>query len=474
MACALICLLPSVGMLWASEAQTGETDLAEFPALIEDGTWNTDYMSELGGWFEDHFAYRDILVSANAVLRAQLLGDSVTDSVIVGRDGWLYYSETLDDYTGAGLLSDRAIDNIVFNLSIMQGYTQACGASFVVVIAPNKNSLYSEYMPYYYTEGGLRSLTLLEEAMEESGINFVSMYSVLSAQDEVLYYKKDTHWNTKGALIACTQLLSSLGNEDAAQELSLLTGTETQEFIGDLNTMLYLSSAKPETDYSFDDALEWTFVTGESTEDSEITTSGEGSGTLLMYRDSFANNMIPFLADVYETAYFTKMVPYDLTEVSESGAQAVIVERAERHLADLGTDAPIMPAPGVTLGISGDFREDSGVSDDGSVINIGTDGDYVEVSGILPEAYCDRDSAMYIGLEKEDGTVSWYVPFHLSSDSSDYGYEAHFYAATFEGTQRVYLAVSDADGTQCIAGMDADGADGFTGSDVYSDESGVL
>ena len=92
-------LIPFAGMSVAATNETTENkELVEFPELRTDGTWNPHFLGDLGVYFEEHFAFRQELVAANALLRGRLLGVSASDQVLVGKDGWLYYTGTLDDY----------------------------------------------------------------------------------------------------------------------------------------------------------------------------------------------------------------------------------------------------------------------------------------------------------------------------------------------------------------------------------------
>ena len=45
---------------------------------------------------------------------------SYCSGVIQGKDGWLYYKDSLDDYLGQDLLSDRSLFNIAHMLSMTQ------------------------------------------------------------------------------------------------------------------------------------------------------------------------------------------------------------------------------------------------------------------------------------------------------------------------------------------------------------------
>ena len=100
--------IPFVGMLWAStESTTENRTLAPLPSLVEEGSPNVTILSDLGAYFEDHYAYRNELVTANALIRTPLLS-SPTDQVVIGTDGWLYYGGTLNDYLSTGTGSVRA------------------------------------------------------------------------------------------------------------------------------------------------------------------------------------------------------------------------------------------------------------------------------------------------------------------------------------------------------------------------------
>ena len=97
--CLACCAALAAGMLLFGPAEAGGNQvLAQKPALrAEDGAWNGDYLSQLADYVADHFYLRQELISLhNRALAA--LGASGASDVIVGREGWLYYAQTLDDY----------------------------------------------------------------------------------------------------------------------------------------------------------------------------------------------------------------------------------------------------------------------------------------------------------------------------------------------------------------------------------------
>ncbi len=186
-------LVPFAGMFFGlrTDETTENKTLAEFPSITaEDGSLNTDFLTELGDYFNDHFALREQLVNADAVIMANVFATSNVDTVVVGTDGWLYYTATVGDYQGTSTLSDRALYNAAYNLKLVQDYVESTGATFVVTIPANKNTLYGENMPYYYASTADHSnsrLCRIQSALEENGVNYADLLTAFeSATDPLL------------------------------------------------------------------------------------------------------------------------------------------------------------------------------------------------------------------------------------------------------------------------------------------------
>ncbi len=235
----ILCLLPSVGMLWKHDEESAENrKLAELPSPRTEQGWNTDFLPELGEYFEDHFAYRQEMVTADAVLRSSIFGISTEDGVIDGKDGWLYYKDSLDDYLGTNPLSDRAVYNIARTLRMIQDYVESSGRNFLFTVAPNKNSLYGEFMPYYYgvKVSAEHNIDRLRSELDAQEVKYMDLYPLFEAEDEILYHNRDSHWNNKGAAMASDALLEALEKEH--RSLVDLEFEVRKDFEGDLEKML--------------------------------------------------------------------------------------------------------------------------------------------------------------------------------------------------------------------------------------------
>lgn len=417
-----ICLIPFAMMRIRPTTQTTENKtLAEKPALVDENGFNRDFLSDAGDYFSDHFAFRQELVAADAKLRSALFGVSAVDSVIQGKNGWLYYEATLDDYQHKNGVSDRMLFNMAHNTALMQEYAQLLGKTFVFTIAPNKNSLYGENMPerYHYTVAEESDAARLVPWLEKEGVHYVDLFRLFEEQEGVLYYARDSHWNQEGAVLVYNALLDACGIEHETWE-----NVEKQvrcDYYGDLNLMLYPVGAVPEEDVHFEKEFTYAYSEeGATVEDTFIqTVNPQGSGNLLMYRDSFGNSLLPYMAQHFANAVFSKVVPYPMTDLVTAAPDVVIVEKVERHLPTLGEVPPVMSGLARTLG-----AEPAAVRSK-TTLQMTKEGSYLKFSGIADEAFLDVDGRLYV--EVDDGeTAGIYEAFCVKQSgdgvSSDYGF----------------------------------------------------
>lgn len=417
-----MCLIPFALMGIRPTTQTTENKtLTEKPVLMDENGFNKDFLSDAGDYFTDHFAFRQELVAADAKLRSGVFEVSAVDSVIQGENGWLYYEATLDDYQHRNSVSDRMLFNMAHNVALMQEYAELLGKTFVFTIAPNKNSLYDENMPerYNYTVAEESDAERLIPWLKKEGVNYVDLFSLFEAQEEVLYYARDSHWNQEGAVLVYNALLDACGIEHETYED---IGSEVScDYYGDLNLMLYPVGAEPEEDVHFD--REFTYEYGQegaTVEDTFIrTTNEEGSQNLLMYRDSFGNSLLPYFAQHFANATFSKVVPYPMTDLVTAEPDVVIVEKVERHLPTLGEVPPVMN------GLSRTLAADPALAESDTTLQVAKEGGYYKLSGIADEDFVSADSRFYV--EVDDGeTAGTYEAFcvNLSENgtSSDYGF----------------------------------------------------
>lgn len=341
----LLCLIPSAGTFLTRSAESGSNEvLARLPALRDaEGQWNAAYLTELRDYAEDNYFLRQPLVTAWSALNQRLLHTSIADNVLLGRDGWLYFGGTLNDYTGSDPLSDGAIAAAAHNLSLAAEYCEKQGASFLFTLAPNKNSLYPQHMPDLPVFSQRRNAESLKTALTAEGVAYLDLFSAFTAQEETLYFTQDSHWNSKGAALAADAVNAALGRRSAYFEGPFHPETDHR---GDLYAMLYPTGTALETDWHYDGALTFSYDAPiRSENDLNIRTSGGESGSLLMFRDSFGALLYPYLADSFAGAQFSRSTAYRLDLIAQREADCVVVELVERNIRYLLENVPVMPAP---------------------------------------------------------------------------------------------------------------------------------
>ncbi len=426
----IIIAFPLVGLIWYEEPEVTENKvLAEEPVLMTEDGLNVNFFADVEAYFSDHFAYRQELVTANAVVKANVFGESSEDLAIVGEEGWLYLKVSLEDYQGTSVASERGLNNMAKTLSLMQEYVEGLGGSFVFTCAPNKNTLYPQYMPYYYQViNEDNNLDLLTPKLSDYGINYVDAKALFEAQDEILYHKGDSHWNNKGAAMMQDSILDMAGVEHT--DFIQLDYTTYDTFQGDIDKILYPLNRHNELEYDYSEHWYYKYLTPITdapiveqnvVETTNMSTDGD---RLLCFRDSFGNSLLPFMAHEFDYSYFTKNVPYRLDYMYEKGMNVCVVELVERNLEQLVKFAPVMPAP-----LRGFGEATTEYSSEKTTIELSTYESYYKLMGEVDSAYVSDTSPIYIRLTS--GTNVFVIEAfpvdenYAGGNVSDYGYTAY-------------------------------------------------
>ncbi len=420
--CEIIMSIPSLGMLIAPTISTTENKtMMVLPELISyEGGWNIAYLSELGDYFQEHFALRQEMITINAGLYGNVFHTSVTGEVLLGTDGWMYYSGDLPDFQCRDMLSDRGIFNAVHNLKLIQRYVESQGTEFLVTIAPNKSSLYDKNMPYYYKKAEEENnLSRMTAAMKKAGINYVDLYAMFSGIDEVLYFERDSHWHNKGAALAACALMDE-AKKDHPDYINMLYKIR-KDHLGDLTDLLYPLNSELENNIYYQ--REWQYhckdgITDYMTDWIETYSDSDGAdGVILMYRDSFGESMLPFLAEAYTKGYFSRLVPYDLSSIGIYHPDTVIIERVERRISAFANDPPIMCAPEVEDEMSESVQRNEKINR--SALTAVDDDIFILFEGSIDQDLMETDTEIIIKITNEEGKTKYYAPFYVTKENED-------------------------------------------------------
>jgi hypothetical protein len=322
---------------------TENRELAELPSVSED-----NFGEKFDNYISDNFAFRNVLVNTDSKIKASVFGLSGNESVTVGKDGWLFFTETLDDVMSRNTMTDREIFCASRTLEMLSEYVEDNGGRFVFVTAPNKASLYDEYLPYYYSKSNVPNNydNLLSKL---NNVDYIDLRELFEEQDEVLYHRLDSHWNNKGAVLVVNCLLEHLGLDAKTYG----TPEERNDWDGDLYKMLFPTMQEKDTQYYYDD-YEFNYIYTKrfkSVDDMTISTENKLSenGNILLFRDSFGRSMLPFVGESFSKAVLSRSVPYDFRQIENNDFDYVVLEVVERNLDNLISKAPYMTAKSIDV-----------------------------------------------------------------------------------------------------------------------------
>ena len=402
-----------------SSTQTKANEvLSEPPSLFEENEkLNLNYINQFSDYFDGQYGLRNLMITLDHQLTAAIFGESAENKVILGKDGWLFYEETLDDFEGTNVMSERDVYATAKVISLIDEYYSKKGIDFAFTVAPNKNSLYPDKMPGYYPKNrGVSNAKLIHKALTQTDVKDIDLFEAFKNEDKPLYRKTDSHWTFEGAGLASDTILKALGKKFAPYY-----GSETNEKkaeTADLYEMLYPVGVNSDTETEYTRKFNYTYERPiRSVEDNFIRTASEsGNGNLFMFRDSFGNSLYHFMAGEFSRAVFCRLMPYNLTLAENEKADTVVIEIVERNIEWLISKGVIFPAPerNINLSETKNITSDSelSMSESDELIN------YIRIEGTIqnssPETktdiYIETNGKIYEATPGDNGRFYAYVP----------------------------------------------------------------
>ena len=295
---------------------------------VLDGRFQKKYESYL----RDQFPGRDHWVSFQTDMEL-FMGKNEIHNVYIGKNHYL-----LEHYTEKEFDPQQISKNLQA-LEKFVGKTKQ-NADVHVMMVPTKSWILREKLPAFaphYKEQ--RFYDALQQKLEKEDV-LISVEPVLDAhKEEEIYYRTDHHWTTLGAWYAYEQYTKAVGGDLQRAQGKKKFRCISKEFYGTtyakinyarqadkieiyepadkLRVVYNMGEKKTKTlyDVSFlKTADQYSVFTGGNQAVLEITGGIKNGKTLLLIKDSFANSILPFLAEDYE-----KLVVVDLRQLNVSG-----------------------------------------------------------------------------------------------------------------------------------------------------------
>lgn len=295
---------------------------------VLDGRFQKKYESYL----RDQFPGRDHWVSFQTDMEL-FMGKNEIHNVYIGKNHYL-----LEHYT------EKEFDpqQISKNLQALEKFVGKAkqNADVHVMMVPTKSWVLREKLPAFaphYKEQ--KFYDALQQKLEKEDV-LISVEPVLDAhKEEEIYYRTDHHWTTLGAWYAYEQYTKAVGGDLQRAQGKKKFRCISKDFYGTtyakinyarqadkikiyepadkLQVVYNMGEKKTKTlyDVSFlKTADQYSVFTGGNQAVLEITGGIKNGKTLLLIKDSFANSILPFLAEDYE-----KLVVVDLRQLNVSG-----------------------------------------------------------------------------------------------------------------------------------------------------------
>lgn len=299
--------------------------------------------------FNDRYGFRKPLLALNARLSLNCLNESPTPAVTVGRDGWLFYCDEISYYRGVRPLTTVELNEYAHRLESRRKWLASRGCRYLLVVAPNKSSIYPEQLPPMLGRGGVRRLDQLAQYLKAN--TSVSLLDLRPALTQAkargqLFYKTDTHWNDLGACVAAEQIDAAIRPwyKDVRFPSAIQYRHQPIDVDGDLRRMMFakdlisetayrLSPVVPTTAHRVNDYLQ---TYGDRSHDLFATQSSNTAlPRLVMFRDSFTIALQPYLSERYGRAVFCygrDTNAFDDKLIAIERPSLVIQEVVERNL----------------------------------------------------------------------------------------------------------------------------------------------
>lgn len=342
-------------------SQTEKRFLAKFPEFRAVGDDITALTRAIDTYYQDHFGLREFLIHRYHREVNKRFATASAPDVVTGKDGWLFYSgeRVLEDLIGQHPLHREQLALLAARIRDTRTWLSQKGIGFLPMVAPDKQSIYPEYLPDHYQQA--KGTTRLDQVVaflnRDPATAILDLRPVLlrNKGESRLYDKTDTHWNQLGAYCGYREVLRVVAEQFPGEDLQahFSVGARWREDpSGDLAQLSgrgdTLREKRPEVIAWFqaeEQGLSLFLQQLFSLEqlDPLLTVRQGKKLRVLVLHDSFMNPMKPFLSEsfgevLYIWKYFDQNIENFLNRevmdkaVAEFKPDLVIDEVVERHL----------------------------------------------------------------------------------------------------------------------------------------------
>ena len=191
-------------------------DLATRPELKLERPVLARFLAGFEAYFNDRFGFRKRLIYWLALVKVKGLGVTSTPGVTLGRNGWLYLASeaALSSYRATRPFTPEQLEKYRAILEARRDWLAARKIPYLLVIPPNKDTIYPEFVPDAYTKVNARSRLdqLVDYMRSRSKVTVLDVRDDLrrARQVEQVFDVTDSHWNPRGGYVAYERIMQAL------------------------------------------------------------------------------------------------------------------------------------------------------------------------------------------------------------------------------------------------------------------------
>lgn len=332
--------------------------LAQLPSFSIKTLLNGDFLQDFSTYMQDQVAFRDTWIDLESAFNNLAFGKVEESNILLGKDCWMF-TKLFD-------VSPDTQKQLSKNLDAVTNFASRHPGKVTFLLAPSASVIYPEKLPVGAPM--VDENAMLDDIFSQvsSSADVLDLRDVFTREkDEYLYYKTDHHWTTQGAYLAYQQFcqLKGLTPFDTAARESV----SIPDFYGTHYSAARRWDIQPDviTYYPLDNPMTIYDITGETQYSARKTETmvntekfqtrdkyaafldgnngysvieGNGEGSILVVKDSYANCFVPFLTENYAKIGVVDLRNFsyglDSTIESEGYDQVLILYNFQTFIAD--------------------------------------------------------------------------------------------------------------------------------------------
>lgn len=288
------------------------------PKLTLENVLSSNYATEAESYVTDHFPFRNQWIAVKSVSE-QIRLQQENNGIYKGKDGYLFEKFLQPDY-----------EKLQKYIQAVNGFVgKHSNVDTTFLLAPTSIGLYPERLPWlapFYPQNQVNDFV---GNQLDKGITYLDGFDFLRPHaSESIYYRTDHHWTTYGAYLAYVAYAKEKGWQPLAQD-DFVIQQVSNSFLGSYHTRGQFQGLVPDTIeayiprkpvatevYIADTNKTWTTMYDESfiekkdqyayflggvhalmTITSDLNAQQIEQDKLLIIKDSYAHNFIPFLTN---------------------------------------------------------------------------------------------------------------------------------------------------------------------------------